>query len=173
MKLDITPLLRSENNRFSFEGTHETEIAWDGMGEAITWRSSVSVSGSASIAAGEVLLQGALHLEYQTVCGRCLDPVEVTADIMYKEVFSASADKTPREGYTFRGHDIDLQDMGEDLILLHMPMRHLCKEDCKGLCPICGVNLNYHHCNCAVTPEPASNPFAVLNKLQTQEDEEV
>lgn len=173
MKLDITPLLRSDSNSIPFEGTHEAEIAWDGMGEAITWRKPVSIIGCASTVAEQIRLRGTLHLEYQTVCGRCLDPVEVTADIPFDEVFSASADETAPEGYTFRGHTLDLQDMVEDLILLYMPMRHVCSEDCKGLCPTCGVNLNKNHCNCAVTPEPAPFTPAVLNKLQTQQDEEV
>ena len=70
-----------------------------------------------------------------------------------------------------------------DNICLELPLKHLCKEDCLGLCPVCGINLNEKKCKCNATIEESGlsdnsvgnkkdNPFAVLENLFSDDDEE-
>lgn len=54
------------------------------------------------------------------------------------------------ERRTYEGDEIDLTPYVWEELVLDMPYKFLCKEDCRGLCPMCGVNLNYTRCNCAI-----------------------
>ncbi len=64
----------------------------------------------------------------------------------------------------FRGEEIDLQQGIQEQVLMAIPLQPLCTEDCKGLCPQCGSNLNQNDCGCA--QETRSNKFAVLKNLK-------
>jgi len=64
----------------------------------------------------------------------------------------------------FRGEEIDLTEGIQEQLVLGLPMRPLCREDCKGLCAACGADLNVDECNCR-QQHPAS-PFAALRHLR-------
>ena len=64
----------------------------------------------------------------------------------------------------FDGAEIDLSDQVKQDVLLATPMKPVCTESCKGLCSICGGNLNEVHCDCSPTESP--NPFAKLKSLK-------
>ncbi len=66
----------------------------------------------------------------------------------------------------FDGVEVPLSEFFREQILLQLPMKHLCKQDCKGLCPLCGADLNKEKCRCL--PKEVDSPFAVLKKLQVQ-----
>ncbi|MCM8794860.1 MAG: DUF177 domain-containing protein [Candidatus Omnitrophica bacterium] len=73
----------------------------------------------------------------ETVCGRCLE----TSRLLYGERFHL--------GYSVRGQtDLDVTDDIRQEIIVNYPMRPLCKENCLGLCPRCGKNLNEGPCGC-------------------------
>jgi uncharacterized protein len=96
------------------------------------------------------------HLEFS--CARCLDPVahnvEKNFDLIYRpqgvdrraEEVSISEAET-EIGY-YQGDGLLLEDVLREQVLLATPVRALCREDCKGLCPHCGRNLNLEQCNC-------------------------
>ena len=64
----------------------------------------------------------------------------------------------------FRGEEIDLRDGIQEQVVMAFPLRTLCTETCKGLCPRCGADLNQRDCGCK--QETATNKFAVLKKLK-------
>ena len=64
----------------------------------------------------------------------------------------------------FRGEEIDLQQGIQEQLVMAIPLQPLCTENCKGLCPQCGSNLNQKDCGCA--QETRSNKFAVLKNLK-------
>ena len=61
----------------------------------------------------------------------------------------------------------------ESVVFLSMPMTVKCKPDCKGLCPVCGTDLNVSQCSCgrADTPSETRKPFAALEDLLTRDEE--
>jgi uncharacterized protein len=63
----------------------------------------------------------------------------------------------------FDGETVEVDEVIREQILLAVPMRKLCKPECKGLCPICGKNLNEGDCGCK--PQTKDSPFAILKKL--------
>ena len=101
---------------------------------------------------------GRLRTRVQISCCRCLDPFEVHreigVDLMY---FPQSANRGEVEAEIFnkdlstafyRDEQIDLADMVREQLQLAVPMKPLCRDECRGLCPVCGTNLNIERCAC-------------------------
>jgi uncharacterized protein len=98
---------------------------------------------------------------FEVLCARCLDPVDVPLkgefDLLFRPE-SADADSGERAitedeteiGYYGRS-GLLLEDVVREQVLLSLPGRTLCKQDCKGLCAHCGQNLNTSSCSCAET----------------------
>ncbi|MFH1146370.1 MAG: DUF177 domain-containing protein [Pseudomonadota bacterium] len=69
----------------------------------------------------------------------------------------------------FDGETVDVERVAAEQIFLQLPYKPLCREDCKGLCPRCGINLNHGSCSCA--PKANSSPFALLKEVKTQKND--
>ncbi|HEY3875788.1 MAG TPA: DUF177 domain-containing protein [Candidatus Kapabacteria bacterium] len=121
---------------------------------------------------GETLdLKGKVSSEGHFDCTRCAEPFSdtISANITLHFV---PAHLTPNEGdpnvHTYdplAENEIDILPDLRDALILAVPMRHLCKPNCKGLCPNCGKNWNTEPCNCHEEPESASE-WAALNRLR-------
>ncbi len=93
---------------------------------------------------------GALIIDIEIECARCLEPILHPLNVDLEEFFSPAQDIAPdkpafpidADGY------IDLGPILCDLVIVSTPMHVQCKPDCKGLCPNCGVNLNNTACDC-------------------------
>ena len=97
-------------------------------------------------------MRGSLQTKMEVACARCLDPVsqpiEATFDLIFRPS-GADLDNTDRAistseteiGY-YEGDGLLLEDVLREQILLALPAKNLCREDCKGLCPECGRNRN-------------------------------
>jgi uncharacterized protein len=107
----------------------------------------------------DIRVQGALSTELEFPCARCLEPVVEDVkrkfDLLYRPLGSDAGKEemsvTGAEaeiGY-YQGEGLLLEDVLREQVLLSVPLRALCREDCKGLCPVCGKNLNHEQCSCA------------------------
>jgi len=94
-----------------------------------------------------VLATGSAAATWQAECRRCLAPVTGVVRAQFRELF----EETPTEGETYRlKHEyLDLAPLGRDAVLLDLPLAPLCRDDCAGLCPTCGVDRNLTDCECA------------------------
>lgn len=118
----------------------------------------------------QIHVRGEIRALVDVECARCLDEItqEVIApvDVFYVPekpgVYPEDEDDVGYETYT--GESIDLAEHLRGQLALYFPIRFLCKEDCKGLCPSCGANLNYEECHCEV--EKFKGPWAVLKNLK-------
>ena len=115
----------------------------------------------------DIRLRAAYHGDFQLLCARCVEPVPTPLAGDFDLIFrpqSADADPgersiTPDEteiGY-YEESGLSLEDVVREQVLLSLPSRTLCKEDCKGLCPRCGQNLNLATCKCT-SSELEQNP---------------
>jgi uncharacterized protein len=109
------------------------------------------------------LLQGDFIAEINLECVRCLDefsqPLKWSVTDLYafdRRNITESGLLVPEDG------QIDLEPLLREYALLEVPISPVCKPDCKGLCPVCGENLN--KTDCGHHPEPDS-PFAVLKDM--------
>ena len=86
------------------------------------------------------------------ICDRCLDDFDKPLNAAFQLIYSKyTSDQFEDDEFRFLGEnetEIDLRPDIRDNIFLVLPMKHLCKETCPGLCPHCGANLNYEKCNC-------------------------
>lgn len=113
---------------------------------------------------------------FQVPCARCVEPVEHHLTSSFDLVFrplgvdqggAEHAISTPETeiGY-YQGGGLALEDVLREQVLLSLPVRTLCREDCKGLCPRCGQNLNIEACSCG---ETVSDPrWTALSDLRSR-----
>jgi uncharacterized protein len=121
----------------------------------------------------DIRLRGRLAAGLELQCARCLDPVKQDVkrefELLYRPLgVDAGRDEisvTDAEaeiGY-YQGEGILLEDVLREQVLLALPMRITCREDCKGLCPQCGKNLNQERCSCnAPVEDPRWNALKEL-----------
>ena len=116
----------------------------------------------------QIVFTGGFETSLGAQCSRCLAEVIHPVELAFEEAFS----KTDPECYQFAGDTVSLDKVVEDTILLNLPGRFLCREDCKGLCPDCGADLNKHSCGCGGAAGVSGNPFAVLKQLLDDKEDE-
>jgi len=108
-----------------------------------------------------ILLQGQIHTEAKLNCSRCLEAFSLVVNTEFEQEICHIADvgayladhpeAVEEENYTvFSSDEIELDSLINEHIVLDLPMKPLCSEDCKGLCPTCGHNLNLGECGCDV-----------------------
>ncbi|MFO0753352.1 MAG: DUF177 domain-containing protein [Thermodesulfovibrionales bacterium] len=109
----------------------------------------------------EVLVQGEVQAEVELQCSRCLQgftvPVRSSLSVVYDPAESISRE----ENYSLKGDELDmgfyrndtldLNDLLLEQMLLNIPMKPLCRPDCKGICPQCGKDLTAEKCACEVS----------------------
>jgi uncharacterized protein len=118
----------------------------------------VEVSVSFYRAGMELFFNGSLKARTGAVCARCAEEFDVTSDRPFRFVLSPKAvgygDDPLRaedlECSLYEGDQVDLSPLIREQVLLALPTRPLCQEDCRGLCPHCGANLNRTQCGCRV-----------------------
>ncbi len=159
-----------------FEGDYEPETLEAGPDEytfaqPAHWAIDVSNTGEALYLAGCVQALGS------TLCARCLEPTDIplTGDLEGYYVLDGADAPEGMEGDEYEilpaDHRIDIEPMIRAALLLDVPNLPLCSEECQGLCPTCGANLNEGECDCAKQADEEideSNPFAVLKNLQLE-----
>ena len=118
----------------------------------------VEVRGRIRLNANEVQLLGSLKTTLETVCARCLKPVSIPFSADFDERFAPSVSWGAEEQHelasqdlnlaVFDGAVIDLDQLVREQLLLAKPAQVLCREDCQGLCPVCGADKNTNACEC-------------------------
>lgn len=106
----------------------------------------------------DVRVRGEFEVEVQLPCSRCLEPVRVPLVAKFDQFYESNAahplmgeislQEKDTEIAFFSGDFIEVNDIVREQILLTLPMKPICREDCKGLCPHCGKSKNYETCDC-------------------------
>lgn len=133
----------------------------------------LEVRASAELFEGQIRITGSLQTKIELVCARCLEPVveEVSRDfdLFYRPMKTIAKEEEVRlkeddtEIAFFEGEGLFLADVLAEQVLLALPMKVICRGDCRGLCPHCGVNLNSEECRCeSHTADPRLAPLARL-----------
>jgi len=122
---------------------------------------------------GEVRVTGRIETDLETECDRCLGRaafhIDAPFDLFYRPLEStAGADEVAiDEGEAEMGFyelpGLQLEDIVREQVLLQLPMQRVCSENCRGICPICGVNRNETECACQ--PHPGDDRWMALKDL--------
>lgn len=120
-----------------------------------------------NIGVNKAKVEGSVKLTFQTECDRCLTEVPAILDLQFDRVVT-SPDVTTDEDADehpdyMEGYQLNVETFVYNEILINWPVKILCKEDCKGVCPKCGQNLNMRECGCdTFVPDPR---MAVLKDI--------
>ena len=138
----------------------------------------VETEGTAELVDSDISLQGHLSTTVELICARCLEPIrqpiERDYDLFYrpmKEIAKEEEIQIPTaelEIGFYQGNGLHLEDALKEQILLALPMRSLCRPDCRGLCPQCGQNRNLVKCGCP--EETVDSRWAPLARLKNESE---
>jgi uncharacterized protein len=122
-------------------------------------------------------LVGNVTTELEVPCSRCLEPYRFPVDVAFDHRYLPLSEAAEREENEVAEEDletgfysdeqIDLNELMREQFYLALPMKPLCRDDCKGLCPQCGTNLNTATCECGAEWEDPR--LAALKQLKTRE----
>ena len=118
--------------------------------------SPVKVEGEIFNHAGLVELDADACFSYTAMCDRCceLSTVEYVVPVIHSIVSHLENEEDDDEYIVVPDKKLDLDALVAEDIFLDLPPVHLCKDDCKGICPVCGVNLNEASCDCKKPIDP-------------------
>jgi len=146
---------------------------WEGTGVELA--RPLEVDLKATEVGDSVLVRGTLATTVRQACRRCLEPVEQEVNEHVDLLFASPVDDEDNvadDGEVYplpaRGDDVDLTDAVREQVLLQVPQFTLCREECRGLCPQCGTDLNEGACECV--PEQGSSPWDALKNVEFDDD---
>jgi len=152
MNIDVKELLEGKILSTSFHYI-ETQEAMEGL----TFDTLPEVEGKLKrIERRKLLLTCRVKTKILLECSRCLDIYPQELEFSYEEVYTEEPfriiGKLTEEDfkYTIENNMVDISSSVRENIIMNLPIKPLCSKDCKGLCPICGKNLNREKCNCSL-----------------------
>jgi uncharacterized protein len=159
MLVNLTDVFTNEGQVQELAVSYEADTYTNQLGTFnIKEKSPVTLKLS-NIGHSRALVKGHVKLIFGFSCDRCLRGVDYTFDLSFEnEVVSpdytgeADEDENPE---IMEGYHLNVDELINNEILLNWPLKILCKEDCKGICKICGKNLNDGDCGCDdFVPDP-------------------
>ncbi|MDD4753744.1 MAG: DUF177 domain-containing protein [Desulfitobacteriaceae bacterium] len=118
--------------------------------EMISAVSPISFSGTVENSGHGLVIDGEISTIVEMPCSRCAEKLQYPVQVPFHEVYMHRRETATNEEevYFYEGDKIDILPQVLQAFLLELPMKVLCREECKGLCPACGTNLNIKECRC-------------------------
>ncbi len=106
----------------------------------------------------EIRVAGHVSTRIEAACDRCLEPIAIPVDTDFDLIYRPAAympegdevevqERETEVGF-YQGEGLELKDVLREQVLLALPMHRVCREDCRGICPVCGRNRNTAECAC-------------------------
>lgn len=160
----LISLVRLPNDGLKFEHRYE-DGELDLADRDFKLSRPVVVHGRVDRIGAEMRLRGSLETVLQRPCDRCLKDVDLPIDLPFDLIYVAADKENQRTGEieltaddlgisVYENDQIDLDEMVVEQLELSLPFRLLCQEDCRGLCPQCGADLNTEACDCQPLIDP-------------------
>ena len=147
MLLDLRRVFVEEVKELPFSGTFDlsdTEI-----GGVHPFVSPVAFSGTVKPFAGEAQMEATVSFTFEVPCDRCTEIIRREFRYEFSHMLVRKLNQEDNDDYiVVEDEKIDVEALLRDDILLELPSKNLCREDCRGLCPLCGKNLNDGACGC-------------------------
>ena len=168
MLLDLSKMIDVPDSEVSFETS--LDLSDLRFGNCCPAKQPVQAAGSVKNVAGVLKLSGSLTARLDAICDRCAEPFERELSYPLEAIIVAELadeDNEDEQIFTLKGNCVDLDEIITTGFVLNMDSRLLCREDCKGLCCRCGVNLNRERCKCEREIDPR---LAVLSQLLKEKE---
>jgi len=161
MVLNLQPLLNAPGERMAFQFT--LDLSQVDFGGLFPVQNPVAVSGEVRNEAGLLSLNFEASTVLHSVCDRCLREFDQPKTIHCQYLLADElANDDSDDILLLEHHTLDMDETARTAFILAMDTKTLCSEDCKGICPGCGVNLNEGVCVCKKTIDPRLAPLAKL-----------
>lgn len=149
MKVDISAIIKVTGAEIKLNNELELESA-EFLGETYKFAKPLRIEGEIYNNGQSLVLAARVKGKMVTNCARCLKEMEADVDFEIHELLRRAVDNEDidEDMILFDGHEIVIDDIVADRFLMNISGRYLCSEDCLGLCPTCGINLNENSCNC-------------------------
>ena len=152
MLIDLRELLSGSQDEKSYKADIEMNTFDTGSSDYdIIDKPAVDVSIK-KLGKNKLSIKANSYVTLSIPCDRCLEPVDTRVDYTVDEVVdfndNASEEEAKEEKDYIDGYSLDVDRLVFGELLLSMPGKVLCKDDCKGLCPVCGTDLNVTECDC-------------------------
>ena len=170
MRVSVTDLVGRPGATRTFARALAPEETEDLDGAADVLDGPLRLSVSLESVVEGILVRGELGFAIAQECARCLTRVERDLDVAVTELFAdpAKADEV-EDGYELRDEEIDLTTMLRDALVTSLPVRLLCRDDCRGLCATCGADRNTADCGHDTGAAPDQR-WSVLQTLRLPPD---
>jgi len=150
MKVNLSNLINGNDYQINLDDTFEIdEIKTEG--NDIKFNKPVEIHGGVYNTDDDIFLQAKVSFEYITNCDRCLQSTikEEVAMLDYKIKTEADGEELSEDELILeKGKVLDLKEPIISSIILSLPMKTICTDNCKGICPNCGADLNKGNCDC-------------------------
>ncbi len=147
MKIDVSSIVKI--NGASLDVRFDEAIAeLNNLESGFDFKDAVKFEGVLTNASGVLKLNGSLKASYSTKCSRCVKDIEDNFELKIREDIIEGSETADVDAYTYNDNYILLDSILKDNIILNLPVKKVCDDNCKGLCPRCGTNLNEKTCDC-------------------------
>lgn len=177
MLIDVRRLIRQTGNTLDLDLSFPPE-AFRLQREELAIKGPVTFVGLIRhLDGGKLELTGTLNASLEGMCVSCLEPVSLKVETGVHETFLPETETAPAdagdlsgeadsdEAYRYAGNTLDIEQVLRDNLIPMLPERPVCRDDCSGICPVCGVNRNVNPCNCLSEGKGKPSPFDQLKKL--------
>ena len=167
MRLDLSPIMNMPGGVIPLRQSFDFS-ALEFFGEHPICE-PLLLEGEVRNRAGALVLTARLETNLHWICDRCAKPFVRKKVVMLDTLLAPSLEHEEEESnvYLLEGTFLPLEEVAKTAFVLEMDTKHLCSEDCKGLCPQCGKNLNEGPCHCKKELDPR---LAALTQLLNQGD---
>lgn len=147
MVIDVSKIAKTDGESLPVSG--EVSLADQSFGALdVQFTGTIPVTGKVTNLGGVLYLDAQALVRFRTACARCLAEVDVQLPVEIHERFSAAATDADDDIFPLVHDTIYVDDTLEQSLFGALPMKVLCKEDCRGLCPVCGCDRNETDCDC-------------------------
>ncbi|HPS75387.1 MAG TPA: DUF177 domain-containing protein [Oscillospiraceae bacterium] len=166
MRLDLSQIIEIPGGSVPFSCVLDTgDLDFE---QVKAYRSAPHAEGCVRNTAGILELTGTIEAAMKCVCDRCGGEYDTVKETALSALLSEDdSEEDDPDVFPLEGDSIDLTEILRTLFILDMDSKFLCSPDCRGLCPVCGKNLNLGPCGCGKETDPR---MAVLEQLLDKED---
>ena len=159
MLVNLSDVLTSEGKVVNTTADLEMESFESRMGDFLITKKSPVAFTFTNIGVNKAKVEGDVELTFETRCDRCLTEVPTTLTLQFDRIVTSpdavTEDEEDDDLEFMEGYQLNVESFVYNEILLNWPAKILCQDECKGVCPVCGQNLNIKECGCdTFVPDP-------------------
>lgn len=148
MIIDLSEIIKDYGGRMNVSASIEMDDT-EFLGESFKFQKPLSINGAIINNTKSLEMSLKAEGEMQVHCARCGKPFVVPVKFRIHEILAREgSDSSDDETVVFSGEELDISEIVQNSFLMSVSGKYLCREDCKGLCPKCGADLNDGECGC-------------------------